>query len=272
MRARSRRIPPPTAAQHIQPPPETGQGSLQAGQVRVRQHLNPLARRWSQPVNLPTDWYAAAFGDVTSALTVDVGVAKGRFLHKLARENPSRNFLGLEIREPLVHQANRAAAHDRLGNLFFVACNANVSLRDVLRAVPSGVLRDVYVQFCDPWFKKRHAKRRMVNPPLVDDIFQALRLAHAHAQASDGDSRSVFVQSDVVEVAVQMRTFFEQHGGFVREDRSGVVWNQNGWLVDNPIGLPTEREIAVLNKGGQVYRALYTLNHEYQDAGNVLQT
>lgn len=248
---------PLTLAQQIQPPPETGQGSVENGQVRVRQHVNPLARRWSQPLQLPDAWYSQAFQDPCLPLVVDVGVAKGRFLAKLAAADTSRNFLGLEIREPLVHQANRAAANAGLGNLFYLACNANVSLAHVLADAPKGVLREIYVQFCDPWFKKRHAKRRIVNPPLVDEIFHALR----RAQGEDSEHRrKVFIQSDVLEVAVEMRTYFDEHGGFKRLGESDELeCDVDGWLVRNPLGLPTEREIAVFNKGGVVFRALYTI-------------
>lgn len=253
-----------TSAQLIQPPPVTGQGAPDAGQVRVRQHLNPLARRWSQPVSLPPDWYSRAFQDPTLPLIVDVGVAKGRFLLKLASEDANSNYLGLEIREPLVHQANRCAADAGLQNLFYVACNANVSLGRVLGDALPGVLKAVYVQFCDPWFKKRHAKRRMVTPPLVEDIYVALNTA----AAVSGGERRIFMQSDVLEIALEMRDLFDSHSGFRRlGEADGIACVEGEWLAENPIGTPTEREIAVLKKDLNVYRALYGLREEQELVG-----
>eukprot|EP00177_Eucheuma_denticulatum_P004995 GFKZ01009109.1.p1 GENE.GFKZ01009109.1~~GFKZ01009109.1.p1 ORF type:complete len:314 (-),score=35.74 GFKZ01009109.1:245-1108(-) len=238
-------------ALQIQPPPASGKGSsLQSGQVRVRQHVNPLARRWSQPLTLPPDWYSLAFDDPGLPLSLDLGTAKGRFLLRMARRHPTRNFLGLEIREPLVHQANRVAAEQGLTNLWYLACNANVSLGDVLAGVPSGILKDVYVQFCDPWFKKRHAKRRMVNEGLVEAIHGGLKV---------GGGR-VFVQSDVEEVAVEMRNTFEVHGGFRNVEEASI--GCNGWLRENPLEERTEREIAVMNKGGAVMRAMFLVQGE----------
>lgn len=248
-----------TAAQLIQPPPETGKGSLQAGQVRVRQHVNPLARRWSQPVDLPAGWYARAFANPTLPLVIDVGVAKGRFLTRLAAQDASQNFLGLEIRAPLVHQANRVAAEKSLHNVFYVACNANVSFAEIVAGIPQGVLTDVYVQFCDPWFKKRHAKRRIVNEAFVTDVVTALR----ESSLCDGDGalRKAFIQSDVVEVAEEMRDCFDGNECLLRVGKDvGLEVDECGWLVENPIGLQTEREIAVLNKNGAVYRAMFHLN------------
>lgn len=247
-----------TAAQLIQPPPESGQGSLQAGQVRVRQHVNPLARRWSQPIDLPAGWYERAFANPALPLVIDVGVAKGRFLTRLAEQTYSHNFLGMEIRAPLVHQANRIAAGKNLHNVFYLACNANVSFAEILAGVPQAVLTDVYVQFCDPWFKKRHAKRRIVNDAFVNDVVSALRLSGM----GDGvpGLRRVFMQSDVVEVAEEMRDCFDANEFLCRVGTDfDLQVDCSGWLVDNPIGLETEREIAVLNNDGSVYRAMFHL-------------
>ncbi|CAN8076959.1 unnamed protein product [Agarophyton chilense] len=258
---RSRSMYRTTAAQLIQPPPAA---APQPGQVRVRQHLNPLARRWSQPVQLPQEWYSIAFRDVSLPLVVDVGVAKGRFLLNMAKIQPQCNYLGIEIREPLVHQANRCAEQAGLGNLFYLAANANVSLCSILDMCPQQVLRQLLIQFCDPWFKKRHAKRRMVNTALVEDIYHILQKSTNRA-ASNGSHAviqpRVFVQSDVLDVATEMTYLFDQHGGFARlQDQHDLRVDHNGWLLNNPLGVPTEREIAVMKKGGSVYRALYEVD------------
>lgn len=213
-------------------------------------------------MQLPDDWYTIAFEDTTLPLVVDVGVAKGRFLLQLASSDRTRNFLGLEIREPLVHQANRCAADAGLRNLFYISCNANVSLSRVLGDAPDGKLREVYLQFCDPWFKKRHAKRRMVNPVLVEDISRALQKSRGFLLANGEVDKEpfVFIQSDVIEVAAEMRNAFDTHGAFHRTANDGDLRiDDEGWLLENPLGLATEREVSVLNKGGSVYRALYHL-------------
>lgn len=250
-----------TAVRMIQPVPEKEQGTTESGQVRVRQHVNPLARRWSQPIDLPRDWYKTAFSDLTLPLTIDIGVAKGRFLLKFApSQQKKRNFLGLEIREPLVHQANRIAAQDGLENLLYLACNVNVSFSDIMLGIPAGMLEQVFIQFCDPWFKKRHAKRRIVTPQLVNDIFSALKDAADHTAHPDLE-RHVFIQSDVEEVAIEMRDLLDNHAGFLRLGAEhNLTTDEQGWLTNNPIGAPTEREIAVEKKGLKVYRALFRLS------------
>lgn len=235
------------------------------GQMRIRQHVNPLARRWQQPVLLADDWYTQAFADAALPLVVDLGVGKGRFLLQLAQRDAHRNHLGLEIRAPLVMQANRVSLDAALPNVTYVACNANVSFANVMADVPPGALSEVYVQFCDPWFKKRHAKRRMVNDALVDNIVYALAASRTAAR-DENALRVVFIQSDVHEVAKEMRALFEAHAGLRRVGGAadGLAEDVDGWLVDNPMGLETEREITVRSNHGHVFRALFHLVPGYE--------
>lgn len=221
--------------------------------TRIRQHLNPLAARWRGPITLPADWYASSFDNPTLPLIVDVGCAKGRFAERLALRDGSRNVLGLEIRAPLVDEANSRASRLGLTNLSFLACNANVSLSPTLAQAAPGTLDVVLLQFCDPWFKKRHAKRRMVDSEMVRVVHDALR----EADGVRSGRRTVFVQTDVRELAEEMRARFDAHPGFVRD--GGVEWTGDGWLLQSPLAEKTEREICVERSGGRVYRALFTL-------------
>lgn len=79
------------------------------GQVRARQHVNPLSRHLQEQIKLGESWPESAYEDLSRALHVDVGVAKGRFIMEMAELNKDTNFLGLEIREPLVDQVGTAS-------------------------------------------------------------------------------------------------------------------------------------------------------------------
>jgi tRNA (guanine-N7-)-methyltransferase len=204
--------------------------------VRVREHVNPLSQKYQTPV-VPPDW-AAIYADLTKPLHVDIGCGKGRFLLQMAQQYGDRNFLGLEIREPLVHQANGWRDELRLTNLHYLFCNANNSLRPLLSTLPAGGLRWVTIQFPDPWFKRKHQKRRVVQPELLDAVAEFL--------VAGG---SVFLQSDVKKVAVEMRDRFGAHPAFQP--------SEPGWLAANPMSVPTEREISTLERGEPVYRAVF---------------
>jgi tRNA (guanine-N7-)-methyltransferase len=156
----------------------------------------------------------------------------------MAQQMPDWNFLGLEIREPLVAQANQRCQDLELNNLHFLFCNANTSLGAILDSLPQGVLQRVSIQFPDPWFKKRHQKRRVVQPELVDLLAQYLV-----------PGGWVFLQSDVESVAAEMCDRFLERAAF-------RPWGDSPWIDANPLPVMTERELSTLEKQGPVYRVL----------------
>ncbi|MEY3735498.1 MAG: tRNA ((46)-N7)-methyltransferase TrmB, partial [Cyanobacteriota bacterium] len=138
----------------------------------VRQHVNPLSRFFQLPLELPPP--AALFDDPTLPLHLDIGCARGRFLLALAPQEAGVNHLGVEIRRALVQAAEAERSSLALANLHFLFCNANVSLEAWLAALPAGLLQRVTIQFPDPWFKKKHHKRRVLQPALLLAIAAAL--------------------------------------------------------------------------------------------------
>ncbi len=205
--------------------------------VRVRQHVNPLASKFQTPAASP-EWQKI-YIQQNLPLHLDIGCARGRFVLKMAQVEPNWNFLGLEIREPLVVEANRIRDEMELTNLHYLFANVNNSLVSLLSTLPVGSLQKVTIQFPDPWFKNRHAKRRVVQPELVTELAKYLTVGGI-----------VFLQSDIEFVAVEMCDRFDEHPAF---EKLGTTT----WLAENPLPVPTEREIATQNKGEPVYRALF---------------
>ncbi|MBD2694918.1 tRNA (guanosine(46)-N7)-methyltransferase TrmB [Anabaena catenula] len=205
--------------------------------VRVRQHVNPLANKYQIPAN-PLEW-EKVYPQPNQPLHLDIGCARGRFLLEMAQAEPNWNFLGLEIREPLVVDANRLRCELGLTNLHYLFCNVNNSLTPLLSTLTPGILQRVTIQFPDPWFKNRHAKRRVVQPELVAELAGYLAVGGV-----------VFVQSDQKFIAVEMCDRFSEHPAFVK-------MGTEEWLAENPLPVPTEREIGTINKGEPVYRALF---------------
>jgi tRNA (guanine-N7-)-methyltransferase len=205
--------------------------------VRVRQHVNPLSSKFQTPTASP-EW-EKIYIQQNLPLHLDIGCARGRFVLKMAQVEPNWNFLGLEIREPLVVEANRIRDEMELTNLHYMFANVNNSLVSLLSTLPVGMLQKVTIQFPDPWFKNRHAKRRVVQPELVTELANYLTVGGV-----------VFLQSDIEFVAVEMCDRFQENPAF---EKIGTTT----WLAKNPLPVPTEREIATQNKGEPVYRALF---------------
>jgi len=201
--------------------------------VRVHQHVNPHSpyyRQEPEPIDL-----ASVFRIPTLPLHLDIGCARGRFLLKMASIEPDQNFLGVEIREPLVVEANAIAQAHGLGNLHYRFCNAMLWLDRLLSDIPARRLQSVTIQFPDPWFKKKHAKRRMVNAELVRAI-----LAHL------ADGGRIFVQTDIEFLADEMFELFRS------EERLAEASAET-----NPFAVKTEREKAVEDKGLEIHRAIF---------------
>lgn len=201
--------------------------------VRVHQHVNPLApyfRFIPKPIEIEK-----IFVRPEMPLFLDIGCARGRFLLKMAAVEKSQNFLGVEIREPLVEEANRIAKEKNLTNLHYEFCNAMFALDKLLEKLPENILQTVTIQFPDPWFKKKHAKRRMVNAELVKMIVEHL-----------ADNGRIFVQTDIEFLAEEMFSLF-------RENK-----NLNETEIEaNPFSIKTEREIAVEEKNLPIYRRIF---------------
>ena len=204
--------------------------------VRVHQHVNPLApyyRFVSKPLEIEK-----VFANPNLPLHLDIGCGRGRFLLKLAEIEPNQNFLGVEIREPLVDEANRIKDEKGLKNLHYEFCNAMFALDKLLKNLPENLLQTVTIQFPDPWYKKKHAKRRMVKNNLAETIVSHLKVAG-----------QIFIQTDVDFLAEETFTIFREFNN-LREIE----------ITENPFSVKTEREIAVEEKELPILRAMFEKN------------
>lgn len=208
----------------------------------MRQHVNPLSRFFQLPLQLPPP--EQLFDRPQQPIHLDIGCARGRCVLGLAEVDPEWNHLGVEIRRPLVRSADRDALASEHGNVRVLFCNANISLESWLAALPNDRLQRVSVQFPDPWFKRRHRKRRVLQPALLLAIAAALQ-----------PERELFLQSDVLTVIEPMVALTELSGCFSRPESDARPWRD-----DNPLPVPTEREQYVLEKNLPVYRVLYRRN------------
>ena len=116
--------------------------------------VTPLGGDWSQCAGAWTE----AFGRI-APLHVEIGVGKGDFLTELAARNPDVNYVGLEAQQGVLYFAARKAAARQLSNVRLLVFDA-AHLTELF--APAEVDR-IYLNFSDPWPKKRHAKRRLTS-------------------------------------------------------------------------------------------------------------
>lgn len=117
----------------------------------------------------PVSW-PAVFGN-DGPVEIEVGFGKGAFILNSAQHCPNVNWFGIEImRKYQLFAATRMAVR-QLGNVRLACADARLFLRD---RVATGSVRAIHVYFPDPWWKKRHHKRRVFTPEFVEACVKAI--------------------------------------------------------------------------------------------------
>ena len=153
-------------------------GRMTAGQARALEELWPRygVEYTATPLSLD-----ALFGR-SAPRTLEIGFGNGEHLAALAAAHPERDYLGVEVHRPGVGHLLMLAATNNLANLRASTHDAVEVLRE---QIAPGALDEVLLLFPDPWHKKRHHKRRLVQPPFVELIASRLASGGAFRLATD---------------------------------------------------------------------------------------
>ncbi len=135
-------------------------GRMGTGQVRALQELGPQYVLPYEPG--VADW-DAVFGRSAPRI-LEIGFGMGQPTAAIARSRPDVDFIGVEVHEPGVGALLKLIGEGELGNIRILQHDAVEVLEHM---VAPGSLAGVHVFFPDPWHKKRHHKRRLIQPPLV---------------------------------------------------------------------------------------------------------
>jgi len=144
------------------------QGRYSAAQQRAFAELMP--RFGLAYCAAPLD-FRRTFGR-ESAVIAEVGFGMGETTASIASQNPANDYLAIEVHSPGVGSLLRQIDAGGLANIRIVQHDAVEVMRDM---VPAGSLAAIHVFFPDPWPKKRHHKRRLLQPAFVE--LAASRLA-----------------------------------------------------------------------------------------------
>lgn len=121
---------------------------------------------------LPDPWEPERLFGRVAPLEVEAGTGKGLFLRTAAAGRPDHDFLGIEISAKYARFAAAALAKRGLGNAVLVVGDA---LRVFGELLADDSLAAAHVYFPDPWWKKRHKKRRLMRESFVRDVQRTLR-------------------------------------------------------------------------------------------------
>lgn len=134
-------------------------------------------------------------------VTLEIGFGNGDTLVELASAEPQRNFIGIEVHEPGIGHCLLRIHDGELNNLRIINHDA---IEVLTRQVPPGSLSRINLYFPDPWPKKRHHKRRIVQLPFLDLCKTVLTPGGALHVATDWQDYAEHIDATLAEA-----TFFE---------------------------------------------------------------
>ena len=206
----------------------------------MRQHVNPLNKNFfnNDPIPLLSD----VFENQKLPLHLDIGCASGNFLFELSLKNKNWNYLGIEIREKLVLNANLKMKSKENKNLYFFFGNANNIFEHAKNKFLLDSIKSISFYFPDPWFKKKHHKRRVIQPEIINLLSNSMQ-----------KRALIFVKTDVKELFDYMDRTISESLKFRKLDLKDFLFNESF----NPNKIKTNREKYVMLNKLKIYESIY---------------
>ncbi|MEN8214131.1 MAG: tRNA (guanosine(46)-N7)-methyltransferase TrmB [Pseudomonadota bacterium] len=173
------------------------QGRLTRGQERAFESLWPL---WGVDVAAGQQLDLRELFDNDHPLVVEIGFGNGETLAHYAQRHQQTNFVGIEVHRPGVGHLLLKIEELGLTNVRIIRHDA----AEVLDALPDASLDGVQLFFPDPWHKKKHHKRRILQPSFIEQMARLIRSGGFFHAATDwedyaGQMMEVLSQSDQFE-------------------------------------------------------------------------
>lgn len=118
--------------------------------------------------SFPKGKWSDVFGN-DNKIYLEIGCGKGRFITETAKHNPGINFIAIEKNLDVALLAMEKAQKAELSNIRFICNNADL-LEEIIMP---GECSRIYINFCDPWHKAKHAKRRLTHRRYIE-LYQSL--------------------------------------------------------------------------------------------------
>lgn len=122
--------------------------------------------------------------------TLEIGFGMGDSILDMARRHPERDHLGVEVHRPGVGRLLRALAEEDIRNVRIFCADA---VQVLTHMIPDAALDAVFLFFPDPWPKKRHHKRRIVQPGFVELVARRLKPGGMFHLATDWEDYAQYM-------------------------------------------------------------------------------
>ena len=206
----------------------------------MRQHVNPLSKNFFEIDPIPP--LNQVFENPKLPLHLDIGCASGDFLFELSLKNKNWNYIGIEIREKLVLNANLKMKSRENKNLYFSFGNANNIFNQSNNKSIINFITSISFNFPDPWFKKKHHKRRVIQPKLINLLSNSMKRGSL-----------IFIKTDVRDLFDHMELTISESIKFKKIPYQDVKFYESF----NPNRLQTNREKYVILNQLKIYESIY---------------
>ena len=206
----------------------------------MRQHVNPLSKNFFEIDPIPP--LNQVFENPKLPLHLDIGCASGDFLFELSLQNKNWNYIGIEIREKLVSNANLKMKSRENKNLYFSFGNANNIFNQSNNKSIINFITSISFNFPDPWFKKKHHKRRVIQPKLINLLSNSMKRGSL-----------IFIKTDVRDLFDHMELTISESIKFKKIPYQDVKFHESF----NPNRIQTNREKYVIFNQLKIYESIY---------------
>ena len=206
----------------------------------MRQHVNPLSKNFFEIDPIPP--LNQVFENPKLPLHLDIGCASGDLLFELSLKNKNWNYIGIEIREKLVLNANLKNKSRENKNLYFSFGNANNIFNESNNKSIISFITSISFNFPDPWFKKKHHKRRVIQPKLINLLSNSMKRGSL-----------IFIKTDVRELFDHMELTISESIKFKKIPYQDVKFHESF----NPNRIQTNREKYVILNQLKIYESIY---------------
>ena len=206
----------------------------------MRQHVNPLSKNFFEIDPIPP--LNQVFENPKLPLHLDIGCASGDFLFELSLKNKNWNYIGIEIREKLVLNANLKMKSTENKNLYFSFGNANNIFNQSNNKSIINFITSISFNFPDPWFKKKHHKRRVIQPKFINLLSNSMKKGSL-----------IFIKTDVRELFDHMEFTIAENIKLKKVPYQDVDFCESF----NPNRIQTNREKYVILNQLKIYESIY---------------
>lgn len=140
-------------------------------------------------------------------LFVEIGSGKGDFILGFSKKYPSYSFLAVEKVETVAGMMSKKLIDEKIENVAIFPYDTKI----LFEQIPDNYLSGIYLNFSDPWPKKKHAKRRLTFITFLNEYYRMLKIDGLLIFKSDNDSLYEFTLEEIKKTKFELVSFEDEY-------------------------------------------------------------